>query len=1552
MACFGGPAYQDIAIDSQLFLPIQMRLAGRNLTFLTTNDRIYDQIVPPKNQQQEEEKKQQNPVEQQKIQQMQKQLELQAEKMKQEIVAKEQKLDDSRKEIKHLNNQIELLNELNLMSNLIATQPQHQQHPQQTHTHQSNNSSHQQTNSNQKSQNHGFPTNLPFQKPQQINQQPINQMSGNNPNNMHNQNINNNNNPIVASIDLQSQANNDIYIQSSPHYNRSIFDVNQSNSSMNMISQQQSHANQNWNYPSNLSQQNMQTNSQQQQQQPQQQQFHQVIDQMSALFEMFAQYFDRRFFELQEFIYHFNKTVLSSNKNYNFIAQSVTSLKNANIMEILQPFRQKKEDRRLSDELRDHIKQIYDIREDLMRMSVGANQSNLLSTSGNTAQNLNGNNNYNTVGNNVSHNVNMSLTSQQLVQNMNNINLNTNQSLDKMGNIINNNSSIGSSNLTTQLQTNRSQQQQQLQMSEGTTRQSEHSPLRNNEQNNLYSQSPLQIYTQNMTQDDLVEPISHTLPLQQQSKPTKIIQHPFRKQKPASKEESEVQDDSDQELRKQIFTGSLINVNNNYIQQQRPATTMATITTFADDEEEVDGEIVLMGEDDIQANLHLQTSPLQTEPFHRTGTSLGGLSVSNDQIKKAKARSPPQKSQPTKIQNHNKHKIQKKSPMSRAAQGAQLKMNQSSRIPSDQLNQHESDWISNHNESNQMSMTLVKESSKSPFNYTQKQSTSQTRYNEIQSQKSSFSQKTTNNKSTSNLNKTSSTSHHSTKSKTSRALNYTQQQNFISQSTNNVNSSSTSSAQNRQKSKSPTPSILNLKEPTNNQIIQMIAKDSGNQSAQNQSIQILSNTNKNLNLLNFQSSRNTVAIQQHNSLTEQTQLNKLQSYSSAQANSNYNTSKQQQQQQQLLSKNGNAQPQHQLVNKPQILSSNDKTVPSIQTTDFTIEGNLNIPALQSSSGGSSSKHHFESIQNTNQKKNQHSSQQNSINRHSQSSNKQSQSNYRSQNKRDGQQNSNIQIINSENDNSPYLSHKSSILSDEEKVVEKNIKNLDTANKSQGIDNSQSSPQQVNLSLSSHKPFNLDDENSISSIMFEKNLEKINQKYNQRIFGETGGQFDDQFNAHRLTLQGDQVSQSIENLPRRMEELQESARRSLNQNISILLNEQSMRHSEIKDISSNRQSLQSQHQPTPLISIMDADNLFGPTANQYPDFDLSQYNSPSFAAGTHIGNNPLLAQAALQAHRQSTQNQQFGALSTTYDLTGSYRQQTSSSSSRESDYLLIPEQKIILHNSVRQKTMRTGFLKLPGPILALLGDFLNEKLPLFIFTNRISFKVSLQYQIEHYEHQRQIILSQVYSIYRELERMQNTSKFDLSPQSQEEYEALKHKDWEELILVCKKHGNKQEQILRQKNIIILRLYLTFMGLDLAEELDDFVFLDQSADFMKDCGSQISEVMDPERSFIISDENKKRIKELLVNLQKEKLIEDESRSDVGDVSMSQETLNGQNNGAKILETFTNLLFEALQFVNIIPNVLVQDMKSEMDELKKVSEAFNGIKNNLIDFKNLVA
>lgn len=45
----------------------------------------------------------------------------------------------------------------------------------------------------------------------------------------------------------------------------------------------------------------------------------------------------------------------------------------------------------------------------------------------------------------------------------------------------------------------------------------------------------------------------------------------------------------------------------------------------------------------------------------------------------------------------------------------------------------------------------------------------------------------------------------------------------------------------------------------------------------------------------------------------------------------------------------------------------------------------------------------------------------------------------------------------------------------------------------------------------------------------------------------------------------------------------------------------------------------------------------------------------------------------------------------------------------------------------KKTIRD----MPGVFYSLLGEFLGEKLPLIIFTNRDSFKVSLDYQLEMY-----------------------------------------------------------------------------------------------------------------------------------------------------------------------------------------------------------------------------
>lgn len=45
---------------------------------------------------------------------------------------------------------------------------------------------------------------------------------------------------------------------------------------------------------------------------------------------------------------------------------------------------------------------------------------------------------------------------------------------------------------------------------------------------------------------------------------------------------------------------------------------------------------------------------------------------------------------------------------------------------------------------------------------------------------------------------------------------------------------------------------------------------------------------------------------------------------------------------------------------------------------------------------------------------------------------------------------------------------------------------------------------------------------------------------------------------------------------------------------------------------------------------------------------------------------------------------------------------------------------------------SAFYKLPGHIFEMIGIYLDEKLPLIIFTNRVTFKVSLEYQLNNYD----------------------------------------------------------------------------------------------------------------------------------------------------------------------------------------------------------------------------
>jgi hypothetical protein len=65
--------------------------------------------------------------------------------------------------------------------------------------------------------------------------------------------------------------------------------------------------------------------------------------------------------------------------------------------------------------------------------------------------------------------------------------------------------------------------------------------------------------------------------------------------------------------------------------------------------------------------------------------------------------------------------------------------------------------------------------------------------------------------------------------------------------------------------------------------------------------------------------------------------------------------------------------------------------------------------------------------------------------------------------------------------------------------------------------------------------------------------------------------------------------------------------------------------------------------------------------------------------------------------------------------------------------------------------RCWFVQLPPEALATIADVLGVRLPLFMFTNRQSFKQTIQGQLHFYEMQRQGVLRSVFVLEQEVKR---------------------------------------------------------------------------------------------------------------------------------------------------------------------------------------------------------
>ena len=111
--------------------------------------------------------------------------------------------------------------------------------------------------------------------------------------------------------------------------------------------------------------------------------------------------------------------------------------------------------------------------------------------------------------------------------------------------------------------------------------------------------------------------------------------------------------------------------------------------------------------------------------------------------------------------------------------------------------------------------------------------------------------------------------------------------------------------------------------------------------------------------------------------------------------------------------------------------------------------------------------------------------------------------------------------------------------------------------------------------------------------------------------------------------------------------------------------------------------------------------------------------------------------------------------------------------------------------------RCWFVQLPPEALAIVADQLGHRLPLFMFTNRVSFKQTLQGQLHVYELQRQSVLKQVYLFEQEARK-----PFQLTAQSRSELDSISADEWRKAVAsvpLCKK-----------KDSTILKLYFTCLS----------------------------------------------------------------------------------------------------------------------------------------------
>lgn len=165
-----------------------------------------------------------------------------------------------------------------------------------------------------------------------------------------------------------------------------------------------------------------------------------------------------------------------------------------------------------------------------------------------------------------------------------------------------------------------------------------------------------------------------------------------------------------------------------------------------------------------------------------------------------------------------------------------------------------------------------------------------------------------------------------------------------------------------------------------------------------------------------------------------------------------------------------------------------------------------------------------------------------------------------------------------------------------------------------------------------------------------------------------------------------------------------------------------------------------------------------------------------------------------------------------------------------------------------------------------------------------------------------------------ERNTNYSgSFILSAKLKDDYENLSRDDWATFLKQLQSKDAQGVFEIKRKDLLILKLYANFMNdpklKALANQKDqDRAFQEEFIRLVESYFDTVSDLLHPELCFRITKESKNNIKQLLLKLQQEKMLDEQVSTN--SISFSESfTLDPSADSTAVMEAFTNILFEAL-------------------------------------------